>query len=207
MAKPVTEPMPDRDRESHREKDREMLARVKGFDGDDDKLVEYQQDIDIDTGTESKLPKLEFDQEHKDCVEEPRRVPRRVLRRESLRASLRAWLRVQVYLRESLRGSFRVWLRVCIQVCLHAERECCVRVLGNQLSVDKCDCKRMRVQIAHTSVALNKAHASAESASSTTPLTRTTLLKCGKPRTVTTDAAKVKEDELWQGSSIEARSY
>ena len=31
--------MPDRDRENHREKDREMLARVEEFDGDDDKLL------------------------------------------------------------------------------------------------------------------------------------------------------------------------
>ena len=101
VAKLVTQPMPVRDRET--------LARVKEFDGDDDKLlVEYQQDIDIDIGIESKLPKLEFDQEFdqelNDCVEVPRRVSRRVLRRESLRESLRARLRVQVCLRESLRG-------------------------------------------------------------------------------------------------------
>ena len=85
VAKPVTQPMPDLDRESHREKDREMLARVKEFVGDDDKLlVEYQQDIDIDIGIESELPKLEFDQEFdqelSDCVEVPRRVSRRVVR-------------------------------------------------------------------------------------------------------------------------------
>ena len=101
MAKPVaqsvTQPMPVRDDESHREKDREMLARVKEFDGDDDKLLaEYQQntdaDIDIDIDIESKLPRLEFDQGLKDCVDVPRRVSRRVLRRESLRESLRAWL-------------------------------------------------------------------------------------------------------------------
>ena len=119
VAKRVTQPMPDWDRESHREKVREMLARVEEVVGDDDKLlVEYQQDIDIDTGMESKLPMLEFhqefDQELKDCVEVPRRVSRRVLRRGSLRESLRVWLRVQVCFRESLRGSFRVWLRVYI---------------------------------------------------------------------------------------------
>ena len=68
-------------------------------------------------------------------------------------------------------------------VCLHAERQCCVRVLGNQLSVDKWNFKRMRVQIAHTSVVLNTAN---------TPLTRTTLLMCGKPRTIAIDAAKGK---------------
>ena len=121
----------EQDRESYREKDREMLARVKEFDAD----------IDIDIGIESKLSKLkfdqEFDQELKDCVEEPRRVSRRARRRESLRESLRMWLRVQVCLRESLRGSFRVWLRTCIQVCLHAERECWAMALGNQLRVDK----------------------------------------------------------------------
>ena len=177
--------MPDQDRECRREKDRETLARVKEFDGDDDKLlVECQQDIDIDTSIESKLAKLEFDQELKDCVAESRR--------ESLRESLRAWLRVQVCLRESLRGSFRVWRRVCIQVCLHAERECCVSAVVNQLRVDNRDSERMRVQIAHTSVAVIKANASSDSASSTTPLTRTTQLRCGKPRTLATDAAKVK---------------
>ena len=35
VAQSVTQQMPVRDRESHREKDREMLARVKEFDGDD----------------------------------------------------------------------------------------------------------------------------------------------------------------------------
>ena len=159
VAQSVTQPMPVWDREGHREKDREVLARVKEFVGDDDKLlVEYQQDIDIDMASSQNLTKLEFDQEFdqtlKDCVEVPRRVSRRVLRRELIRESFRAWLRVQACLRESLRGSVRVWLQVCIQVCLHAERECCVMALGDQLRVDKCDCKRMRVQIAHTSVAL-----------------------------------------------------
>ena len=71
-------------------------------------------------------------------------------------------------------------------------------VVGDQLRVDKCDCKRMRVQIAHTSVALHKANTSADSASSTTLLTRTTQLRCGKPRAVATAAAKVKHVELWQ---------
>ena len=50
----------------------------------------------------------------------------------------------------------------CVFKCLHAERECCVRALGNQLSVVKCGCKRMRVQIADTSVARNKANTSAD---------------------------------------------
>ena len=63
----------------------------------------------------------------------------------------------------------------------------------------------MRVQIAHTSVALNKANGSADSASSTTPLTRTTQLRCGKPRTATTDAAKVKQVELWQLEKCDLR--
>ena len=52
VAKPVTQPMPDLDRESHRQKDREMLARLKEFDGN----------VDIDIGIGSKLPKLEFNQ-------------------------------------------------------------------------------------------------------------------------------------------------
>ena len=98
----------------------------------------YQQDIDIDIGIESELPELEFDQELKDCAEEPRRVLRRVLRRESLRGSLRAWLRVQLCLRESLRGSFRVWLRVCVQVCL--ERMLC------QSSGKSVECRQIRLQ-------------------------------------------------------------
>ena len=208
VAKPVTPPMPELDRERNREKDREMLAQVKEFVGDDDKLlVDYQQDIDIDIGIDSELPNLEFDQEFdqelKDCVDVPRRASRRVLRRESAGESLRAWLRVQVCLRESLRGSFRVWLRVWIGVRLHAERECCVRALGNQLRVD---CKRMRVQIAHNSVVLNKSNASAESASSTSPLTRTTQLRCVKPRTVATDAAKVKQVELWRMGKCDLRT-
>ena len=87
--KPSTRPVRQRDREhdQHREKDREMLARGKGLDGDINKLlVEYQQDTDF--GIESELPKLEFDQKFnqglKDCVDELRRVSRRVLRRESL---------------------------------------------------------------------------------------------------------------------------
>ena len=132
----------DQEREQHNE----MLARAKEFVGDDDKLlVEYQHDIDIDIGIEAELPKLEFDQEFdqelNDCVEVPRRVSRQVLRRESLRESLRAWLRVQVCLGESLRGSFREWLRVCIQVCLHAERECCVMAL-----VKAVESRQMRLQ-------------------------------------------------------------
>ena len=58
--------------------------------------------------------------------------------------------------------------------------------LGNQLRVDSRDCKRMRVQIAHTSVALNKSNASADSAG------------FHALRTVATDAAKTKQFELWQ---------
>ena len=69
--------------------------------------------------------------------------------------------------------------------------------LGDQLRIDQRDCKRMRVQIAHTSFARNKASECTDSASSNTPLTRTTQLMCGKARTVTTDAAKVKQVELW----------
>ena len=56
----------------------------------------------------------------------------------------------------------------------------------------------MRVQIAHTSVALNKENTSADSASSTTPLTRTKQLKRGKARTGTTDDAKLTPVELWR---------
>ena len=49
--KPVTRSVRHRDREhdQHREKDREMLARGKELDGDNDKLlVEHQQDPDTD---------------------------------------------------------------------------------------------------------------------------------------------------------------
>ena len=86
----------------------------------------------------------EFDQEIKECAAESRRV----LRRDSLRERLRVRLRV----------------------CPHVERECCAIALRDQLTVVKRDCKRMRVQIAHTSVALNKANAMR-----------------GKPRTVPMD--------------------
>ena len=61
------------------------------------------------------------------------------------------------------------------------------------------------MQIAHTSVAGNKANTSADSASSTTPLTRTTQLRCGKPRAVTTDAAKVEQVELWRLEKCDLR--
>ena len=167
------------------------LARVKDFDGDELTLATSQN-----SPCWSLIRSFEV----------PRRVSRRVLRRESLRESLRAWLRVQVILRESLRGSLRVWLRVCIQMCLHSERECCVRALGNQLSVDNRDCERMRVQIPHTRVARNTANTSADSASSTTTLTRTTQLRCVKPRTGTTDAAKVKQVELWRWEKCDLRT-
>ena len=60
------------------------------------------------------------------------------------------------------------------------------------------------MQIAHTSVALNKANASAVSDSSTTPLTRTTQLTRGKPRTVATDA-KTKQFEVLQLEKCDVR--
>ena len=69
---------------------------------------------------------------------------------------------------------------MCIQVCLHKERECCVRVLGNQLRVDNRDCERMRVQTVHTRVALNKSNAVFHT-----------------QRTVARNAAKTKRNELW----------
>ena len=135
--KPVSRSVRHGDREDQH---REMLARRKEFDGDNNKfLVEYQQDIDI--GNESELPKLDpggFNQELKD--------PRRVLRRESLRT----WLQIQVCLRESPQGAVRVWIQVCFQVCLH-------RDLVNQLRVDSRVCHRMRV-------ALDKSNASANNA-------------------------------------------
>ena len=53
---------------------------------------------------------------------------------------------------------------MCIQVCLHAERASGVRVLGNQPRVDNRECERMRVQMVHTSVALDKSNASANHA-------------------------------------------
>ena len=93
--KPVTRSVRYRDREH--DQHREMLARGKEFDGDNDKLlVEYQQDIDI--GNESELPKLDqqlgdFNQELKDM--------RRVLRRESLRT----WLPIQMCLQQSPQGA------------------------------------------------------------------------------------------------------
>ena len=79
------------------------------------------------------------------------------------------------------------------------------RLWGTQLRVDQCDCKRMRGQIAHTSVALNKVNTSADSDSSTTPLTRTTQLERGKPRTGTKDDAKVTPVELWRLETCDFR--
>ena len=133
----------DRDREQHSE----MLARLKEFNEDVDKLfAECKQDTESDPD--------ECNQELKDCVPEPRQILRRMSRQESLRMCLR----VQVCFRESLRGLFRVWIRLR----LHAEREYCV--MGNhdqtqtqhQRSIDNRNCKRMHVQIAHNSVALNE---------------------------------------------------
>ena len=63
----------------------------------------------------------------------------------------------------------------------------------------------MRVQIAYTSVALNKANTSVDSDNATTPFTRTTQLKRGKPRAVTTDAAKVKQVAWWQLETCDLR--
>ena len=79
----------DRDREQHSE----MLARLKEFNEDVDKLfAECKQDTESDPD--------ECNQELKDCVPEPRQILRRMSRQESLRMCLR----VQVCFRESLRG-------------------------------------------------------------------------------------------------------
>ena len=183
----IAQPLWHRERHEGREHEqhREMLTRVKEFDGDVDKLLaEYQQDIGIESGQRG-----EFNQELKDCVAEPRRVSRREPRRESLRM----WLRVPVCLRESLRGLFRVWIRVRRRVCLHAERKRCAMALGNQLSVDKRDCERMRVQVAHSSVALNKSNASADSA------------VFHALQTVARNATKLKQVELWQLEKCDVR--
>ena len=61
------------------------------------------------------------------------------------------------------------------------------------------------MQFAHTSVALNKANTCADNASSTTLLTRTTQLKRGKPRTGTTDDAKVTQVDLWRLEKCDLR--
>ena len=80
---------------------------------------------------------------------------------------------------------------MCIQVCQHEERECCVRALVNQLRVDNRD--RMQVQMAHTSVALDKTNASADSAVFHTP------------RAVAMNGAKGKQFELWQFDECDLR--
>ena len=80
-----------------------------------------------------------------------------------------------VCFRDSLRGSFREWPRVCIQVRLHAERECGDRALGNQMSVDNHGCERMRVQEAHASVARNMSNTSGEHTCVTCALTQVAL--------------------------------
>ena len=90
--------------------------------------------------------------------------------------------------------------------CVYTQSENAVSWLwANQLRVEKCDCERMRVQVAHTSVALNNANTSADSANSTTPLTRTAQVKRGKPRTGTTDAAKVTQIEPWRLEKCDLR--
>ena len=95
-------------------------------------------------------------------------------------------------------GPFEYGCEYGLECVYNAERDCCVMALGDQSRADKRDCERMRVQICLSSVPRNKAIASADSASSTTPLTRTTQLRCGEPRTVVTVAAKVKQVELWR---------
>ena len=175
VAKPVTQSVRHRHREhdQHREKDREILARVKEFVGKNDKLFWRSVSRTLTpmltwTWTLSQASLRSLIRSSK-----PRRVSRRVPRRESLRESLRAWLRAQVCLRESLRGLIRVWIRACPL----AERKRWAMALGNQLRVDNRDCKRTRVQIAHNSVARNKSNASADSE------------VFHAPRTVATDAA------------------
>ena len=80
-----------------------------------------------------------------------------------------------------------------------------------QSSVKSIGCRQIRLQEdARTSCpqqcCSGQRNASADSASSTTPLARTTQLKCGKPRAVTTDAAKVKQVEVWQLAKRDAIS-
>ena len=82
---------------------------------------------------------------------------------------------------------------------LHAERERRIIALGDQLSADNRVCKRMRVQIAHTNVTLDEANARADTASSTTQLTR------GKLRTFAKVAAKMKQSYLWRLKKSDVR--
>ena len=179
----------DRDHDQHREKELEMLARGKKLDGDNDKLlVEYQEpdtDADMNMDSETDQPG-EFNQELKDCVATS--IATSAVTRIASSVASRSSVSSRVTSR-----SVRVWIRVCIQVCLHAERECCVRVLGNQLRVDNRDCERMRVQMVHTSVAPDKSNASANNAVFHTH------------RTGARDAAKTKQFELWQAVKCDVR--
>ena len=198
--KPVTWSVRYRDREhdQHREKDREMLARRKGLDGDNDKLlVEYQQDTDtdadMDMDSETDQPG-EFNQQLKDCVDEPRRASRRVPRRESLRESLRAWLRVQVCLRESPQGCRFEHGFKCVFKCVYTQNEnAASEFLENQLRVDNRECETKHVQMVHTSVALNSSNVIADRAVFHT-----------QP-TFARDAAKTKLLELWQSETCDVR--
>ena len=79
-------------------------------------------------------------------------------------------------------------------------------VLMNQLSVDKRDCKRMRVQVVHNRVALNNSNASEDSE---VRGIRTTQLKRGKFQTVAMNASKLKEAEFWhlEKSDVRIKSW
>ena len=117
-------------------------------------------------------------------------------RRESLRESLRIASRVVSSMASSVYSS--VSTRRARMLCQSSGES----VEGRQprLQARGCACR-----LAHSSVARTKAKASADSASSTTPLTRTTQLRCGRPRTVATDAEKVKQVELWQLEKCDLR--
>ena len=103
------------------------------------KELDTDTNADMDMNIETDQLGL-FNQELKDCVDESRRV------------SIRSDNRFE-------RGS-EYGLE-----CVYTQNEkCCVRVLGNQLGVDNRECERRRVQMVHTSVALNKSNASADNA-------------------------------------------
>ena len=160
-------------------------------------------DIDIDIGMESRLPKLEFDQEFDqelmDCVEVSRRVSRRML-------ATRIATRIASSVASSSSVSSRVASRVVSSMASSVSSSVSKR-RGRTLcqsSGKPVECKDARAD--YTSVARNKANTSADCASSTTLLRRTTLLICGKTANSCNGCRQGKTKvELWQLEKCDLR--
>ena len=90
---------------------------------------------------------------------------------------------------------------------LHTEQQICALVLVNKMSVDKRYYERMRVQVAHNSVALSKSKASADSASATALLMRgKPQNSCNECRQVETSRIVAKEEMRCENQALESNS-